>query len=622
MTHLIITFLASTMMLVNSGNGMLFREVYPLIDLHVYTNDDRMEYDFIVKPGGDITHIHIMCPGFLQTGINDAGHLELETETIRIIHQRPTCYQIVNGNILKITGTFIRIGKNDFGFSVGEYLPEYDLIIDPVVFMEFSTYLGGAGAENQNIRQGSIAVDDTGFVYVCGTTTSVNFPTRYALQPRHGGGTAILPQDVFVSKLSPNGSHLVYSTFLGGKKDDFGMSLVLDNTNHAYITGFTYSDNFPTLAAFQPAFVADTSAFVSKLHPAGNKLVYSTYLGETAVSLGMAIAVDADGSAYVAGVTQDNGFPTVNPFQGLHAGPTKNDAFVSRFNLTGKDLIFSTLMGGSERDTVLTLAIDDTGCSYIAGVTDSPDFPTMNAFQTTGGITGNDGFVAKLDTAGNNLVFSTYLGGSRLDQIYGLAVDAVHNVYLTGNTESDDYPTIHAFQKTLGGSLISKNGFITKMNAAGDDLVYSTYLGGSQTDTSFCIALDTAGNACVAGFTQSTDFPTFLALFKTFGGNYDAFVTKLNATGDTLVYSTYFGGLYFESAMGIAVDLHGDVYFTGGTTDDVFPTKNAFQDVYGGGFYDAYVAKLSFMDPVPAAPIFLTCLLIMSFVLLLIKKRI
>jgi hypothetical protein len=338
-------------------------------------------------------------------------------------------------------------------------------------------------------------------------------------------------------------------------------------------------------------------------------LTYATYLGGNASDRGQAIAVDANGNAYVTGTTSSNNFPTVNPLQAaLHAGAPVADVFVAKLNAAGSALVYSTYLGGSGGDVGYGIAVDGLGNAYVTGSTDSTDFPTANPLQATNhGVFNPNAFVAKLNAAGNALVYSTYLGGSGGDVGYGIAVDGAGNAYVTGSAFSTDFPTANPLQASNHNAHGVGNAFVAKLNAAGSALVYATYLGGSggstggmspifSGDTGNGIAVDGAGNAYVTGETNSTNFPTTAGAFQTaLNGFGDAFVTKLNVAGNALVYSTYLGGSRFggESGNGIAVDGAGNAYVTGLTTSTDFPTQNALQTQNRAGGSTAFVAKLN-----------------------------
>ena len=387
---------------------------------------------------------------------------------------------------------------------------------------------------------------------------------------------------------------LVYSTYLGGSGPDAGIGIAVDASGKAYVTGETSSLDFPTMNASQPASAGGGDAFVSKLNAAGSALVYSTYLGGSGSDAGTGIAVDGLGNAYVTGQTRSTTFPTTSgAFQTSFGGGFSN-AFVSKLNAGGSALAYSTYLGGSRFDLGSGIAVDASGNAYVTGQAGSTNFPiTSGAFQTSLRGSG-DAFVSKLSAAGSALVYSTFLGGSGFDLGLGVAVDASGNAYVTGETLSSDFPTTSgALQTSFGGGY--SDAFVSKLNAAGSALVYSSYLGGRGGDQGSGIVVDASGDAYVTGLTDSADFPTVDPLQPRYGGGGNVFVTKLNAAGSALVYSTYLGGRGGDLGSGIAVDASGNTYLTGSTGSPDFPTVNPFQPAKAGAVFafDAFVAKIS-----------------------------
>jgi hypothetical protein len=344
-----------------------------------------------------------------------------------------------------------------------------------------------------------IAVDSAGNAYVTGNTVAVTFPTTPgAFQTSFGGGSCGTPpntfacSDAFVLKLNPAGSELVYSTFLGGRGDDSGNSIAVDAAGNAYVTGSTASTNFPTVAPLQPVFAGGTcglapntfqcaEAFVAKLNSTGSALLYSTYLGGSAGDLGSGIAVDTSGNAYITGSTDSTNFPTVSPLQAVPGG--SGDAFVAKLNAAGSALLYSTYLGGNFADSGSGIAVDSSGNAYVTGSTSSTNFPTANPLHAAPGGSG-DAFVAKLNATGSALMYSTYLGGSGIDQGSGIAVDSSGNAYITGSTDSRNFPTVNSIQAVFSGDTCLNTAdsspcfdvFVAKLNAAGSALAYSTYL--------------------------------------------------------------------------------------------------------------------------------------------------
>jgi hypothetical protein len=578
-----------------------YREIYPGIDLVYYGNQRQLEYDFVVAPGADPKKIALRFQGADKLEIDAEGDLVLHTAGGNIRQHKPIVYQEIDGTRQEIAGSYVRKGANRVGFHVATYDRSRPLIIDPLV-LSYSTYLGGSF--NDSVT--SIAVDSAGNAYVTGIAQSTDFPTtpgsfqptsggtstfvtstfvtklnpagsalvystylsndffsagiaidadgnayitgsasadfpttQGAFQPNFGGGT-----DAFLAKLNPAGSALVYSTYLGGTQFDGGSKIAVDAAGNAYVTGMTRSIDFPTANAFQPSYAGSSSssdAFVAKVNPTGTVLVYSTYLGGAAFDEGTGIAVDMGGNAYVTGSTSSADFPTTaGAFQPAFGGT--RDTFVAKLTPAGS-LVYSTYLGGSAGEYGNAVAVDDEGNVYVAGSTQSRNFPTTaGAFQRAFSdgfdpiciCVAADAFVTKLDPTGSNLVYSTYLGGNATDRAFGIAVDSARDVYVTGAAASANFPTtVGAFQPSYRGG--SFDAFVTKLDRTGSALVYSSYLGGSFQDAGLGIAVDAARNVYVAGGTgfehpNSNDFPTTPGAFqRTPGGRltrFNAFVAK------------------------------------------------------------------------------------------------
>jgi hypothetical protein len=347
--------------------------------------------------------------------------------------------------------------------------------------------------------------------------------------------------------------------------------------------------NFPEASGSRTGNPSGVDVYVAKLSPAG-KLLYITYLGGSGDDRGYGIAVDSSGAAVVAGWTYSTNFPVVNGAQPRLGGG--RDGFVAKLNAAGNALVFSTYLGGSGADSGNAVALDPQGNIYVAGETDSTNFPVLNGFQTQIGGR-QDAFLAKFSGAGTKL-YGTYLGGVGDDRATAIAVDASGNAYITGSTFSTNLPVASAFQPKLGGG---QDAFAAKIGPTGSALIYSTYLGGSGGTISAPeigngIAVDSAGCAYIAGTTSSSNFPTSNPLKSSLSGSQDAFVLKLSASGNALVYSTYLGGSSIDMAMAIAVDSTGRAYVAGYTASTDFPTISAVQSTYAGG-YDAFIAVLT-----------------------------
>ena len=395
----------------------------------------------------------------------------------------------------------------------------------------YSTFIGGSGAEEGL----GLAVDSSGNAFVAGRTQSTNYPTTAgAFDTSANGG-----EEVFVTKLNPTGSALVYSTYLGGSGSDQSRALSIDVAGNAFIVGNTSSSSFPTTAgAFDTSINGSTDAFVTQLNAAGSALIYSTFLGGSSGETGLAIAVDTSGDAVVTGYTSPGtpNFPTTaGAFDETHNGSF--DLYVTKLNSTGSALTYSTFIGGSGLEQVFDIALDAAGNAFITGETENGTYPTTpGAFDTTYGGSIRDAFVTKLNSTGSALTYSTFLGGSSVDQAYGIVLDPSGNAFITGRMESANYPTTAgAYDTTHNGS---RDAVVTQLNAAGSALIYSTFIGaGTFVDEGLGIALDSSGNVFITGLTANTTFPTTAGAFDTtYNGAVDAIVAKLGdavAPGDT-----------------------------------------------------------------------------------------
>ncbi|MGD2084661.1 MAG: SBBP repeat-containing protein [Candidatus Aminicenantes bacterium] len=570
---------------IQTSKAVLYKDLYNGIDLKVYGVEKQVEYDWIVKSGADPGKISFEYKDVKTATIDNEGNLVIETIFGKLMHKRPVSYQLIEGKKVLVESTFTKIGENNYGFKVEKYNRDYELIIDPMVCPIYSTYLGGSGSD---IGWG-IAVDSDGYTYVTGYTGSTDFPIENAYQETLAGN-----MDVFVTKLSPLDGCPVYSTYIGGSNSDKGLDIVVDSNGCAYVTGSTSSTDFPTTNAYQGTLKGVSDAFVAKLSSGGNSLVYSTYLGGYSSESGNGITVDSDGKTYVTGSTSSSNFPTANAYQQTFAGNW--DAFVTKLTPGGNELEYSTYLGGSDMDNGNGITVDSHGSAYVTGLTSSSsNFPTKNPYQDTFGGGDEDAFVTKFSPTGKYLLYSTYLGGSRAEEGWRIELDRHENAYVAGDTSSEDFPTNNAFQETHGGSY---DAFVTKLSTAGDDLVYSTFLGGTGYDNGYGIAVDHSGSAYITGLTRSSSFPVVNAYQETYAGGQDAFVTKLTPSGNALSYSTFLGGSSSEEGNDIAVDSSKNATVTGQTNSADFPTHNACQNSLVEG-QDAFAARFCSCDSEP-----------------------
>ncbi|MCS1350056.1 SBBP repeat-containing protein [Mechercharimyces sp. CAU 1602] len=575
----------------SAADKVTYNEVWRGIDLVFSGNEEHLKYDVMVQPGARLDQIRFRYENAEGIALNEQGDLVVYQREGILREGRPVSFQWTEREKIDVPTRFQLCPDGSIGFEVGEaYDPTKGLVIDPVVF--YSTYLGG----NSTDVGAGIAVDSARNAYVTGTTFSANFPiTTGAFQTINAGNG-----DVFVSKFNVNGSSLVYSTLIGGSNQDNGFSIAVDGSFNAYVTGETSSTNYPvTPSAFQTVNAGFQDAFVSKVNVDGSSLVYSTYLGGNFTDAGFGITVDETNNAYVTGSTASTSFPTTTgAFQTVFGGII--EAFVTKLNGTGSALAYSTFLGGAGTGFGRGIVLDNNNQAFVTGQTTSTNFPiTTNSFQTMfGGAT--DAFITGLNVSGSALVYSTYLGGVDIDVGRGIDLDSAGNAYVTGNTSSTNFPTTpNAFQLTLLGS---SGAFVTKLNTAGTDLIYSTYLGGSSDERGTGIGVDSFGAAWVTGFTNSTDFPITSDAFQdSLAGGRDAFVTQVSFSGQGLSFSSYLGGTSDDLGDDVAIDSLESAYFTGETRSINFPvTLAAFQSQFGGGSDDAFITKVGQLTSVGA----------------------
>ncbi|MBX3084948.1 MAG: SBBP repeat-containing protein [Anaerolineae bacterium] len=564
--------------------GIAYRNVYAGIDLQYDGHEGRLKGTYTVAAGVDPSVIRWRYEGNAGLSVDEkTGDLLIALANGSVLREvAPTAWQEKAGKREAVETRYVVDGKG-VRFEVGVYDARMPLVIDPT--WQYSTFLGGSGVD----RGSDIAVDDLGSVYVTGSTSSPNFPSINAFQPIRATGV-----DAYIIKLAPSGTSIVYSTYLGGNSDDHGTAIAIDSLGNAYVTGSTPSTDFPTQNPFQAHHgSALWNAFVTKLSAAGNSLIYSTYLAGSDDDNGNDIAVDSSGAAYAVGIVTSVDFPTYNALQGSYGGGVR-DGYVTKFSPTGDTVVYSTYLGGNGDDEALGIAVDSDNNAYVTGITNSSNFPTHTPFQAS--LLGNsDIFVTKLLANGTQLAYSTYLGGNATENGRAIAVDGNHNVYITGSTGSANFPLANAIQTTHYGGDFDSDGFVTKLAADGASLVYSTYLGGSQSDLGLGIAVDGVGNTYVTGETSSENFPSFYGFQTAIAGSFgmpDVFVSKLIPSGTSFVYSGYFGGSGNDEGHGIAVDTDGNAYITGITPSIDFPIRNALQPIYGGWEYDGFITKI------------------------------
>jgi hypothetical protein len=585
-----------------------YRNVLPGVDMVYHGNQGQLEYDFVVAPAIDPATIRLRYSGMDRAEHDPVtGDVRLHTGAGVVTLRRPVLYQETGADRVEVAGAYVLTrgtGWTDLSFAVGEYDRRRPLVIDPIV--SYATYLGS----NRGDSATAVAVAADGSAYVTGSTGFANFPTTAgAFQPQSSHTAA--GSEVFVSKLAPDGQTLVYSTYLGGSTYDNGFGIAVDAAGSAYVTGYTGSPDFPLVNSLQAYAGGGGDVFVSKLTPDGSGLVYSTFVGgsnptdSNSWDWGEAIAVNHLGQAYVTGRTGSDDFPIRNAAQATYGGDYA-DAFVLKLAADGGSLLYSTFLGGSDRDGAYGIAVvPGTSAVFVVGTTASVDFPSLDALQAYAG--DGDAFVTRLSGAGA-ISFSSHFGGQYEDIAEAVAVDASRRPVIVGRTYSDDLPIRRAFQTYPDcTSFGCQNAFVTRLAPSGQAIGFSSYLGGSDMDVATAVAIDAAGDIYIAGQTYSSDFPLANPVQHCSAGrfrftiNSDAFVTRLStqAAAPAVAFATCLGGGANELANGIALDAESGIILAGVAGAGLPTTAGSFQPVLRKGNnpdpannLDAFVAKL------------------------------
>jgi len=574
---------------VSNFRKIVFAGLYDNINLIYSVVNERLKYEFIVNSYSDPNLIRLTYEGVKALSLDDEGNLIISTVVGDLMDEAPYIYQTKNGKQHPVAGHYVLFDLNTVGFEVEDYDITLPLIIDPE--LRYSTFVGGSGVAGSALEYGrtivvdangdvhvtghtksadfpttaggydtsfngghdvfvfklnsdgsmllystfvgggsidwgyGIAVDDSGNAYVAGSTSSSNFPTTAGAYDTSFNGMV----DVFVFKLNPDGSTLLYSTFVGSGSSEDGRVIAVDTTGNAYVTGETSSPAFPTTAgAYDNSYNGAWDGFVFKLTSNGSTLLYSTFVGGSSGDAGLSIAIDSSNNTYIAGQTSSSGFPTTaSAYDTSFNGGS--DGFVLKLNSAGSTLLFSTFVGGTSSEYRFEVAVDASGNMYVSGDTFSSDFPTTVSAYDASHNGGLDVFVFKLNYTGSTLIYSTFLGGVNDELGRGIAIDLSGNAYVTGDTDSSDFPTTaNAYDTSNNGG---RDVFVLKLNSAGSMLLYSTFVGGTSTEYGTSIALDSSLNAYVTGETMSSNFPTTAGAYDTsYNGGYDIIAFKLNMT--------------------------------------------------------------------------------------------
>ena len=583
-------------------DGIRYRNLWPGIDLALSLDGNQLKYEFHVSPGADPGQIRWTYEG-AETSLTTNGEVEITTPLAGFRDGRPWAYQVDGGASRSVEAAY-RLSEpsrkmsepsrrsalprntliqpndaGDYGFRLGPYDATKPLVIDPAVPV-YAGFLGGSG-------------QDEGHAYLVGTTRSpgAEFPVTAGPQTELAGQA-----DVFVAKVDPSGTKLVFAGYLGGTGLDEGADIALDDEGNIYVTGLTWSEDFPVTVGPDLTYNGRMDAFVAKISPDGGKVFYCGFLGGVQQDEGLGIAVDRHGNAYLAGRTQSPAatFPAAGgPDLSYNGGNA--DGFVAKVNAEGTQLVYAGYIGGALFDVASAVAVDDDGHAYITGYTNS----TQDSFPVSGGPMqtwsgSEDAFLTKVSANGKELVYSRFLGGLGAERGTAIALDASGNVYLAGSTTSrasSSLPVTVGPSLELGGL---RDALVAKIGPDGSQIIYAGYIGGAADDRATSIAVDGLGNAYVGGVTLSeqTSFPVLAGPGLRYRGGREGFVAKVAASGAALHYAGYFGGSGNESVNGIAVDRHGLAYVAGSsnTSNPTFPVVGP--DLTPNGGSDAFVAKI------------------------------
>jgi hypothetical protein len=590
--------------------AVVYRDLYPGIDMRFHGDNRQLEYDLIVNPGIDPSQVQLAYEGVDGLRVTETGDLEVRVQGGTILQKKPVVYQDIEGKRVSVDGKFKVLDSHllAYSFEVAAYNKNASLVIDPPLM--YSTFLGGSlddgtlgpYAGHPSALNLDIAVDSSGNAYVTGTTTSLDFPIT-------GGPTYAAAGDGFVAKLNATGSSLLCATYFGGSGYDEGHAIALDSFGNAYVTGVTESADFPLTIGVVDTTFAFAEAHVSKFNSSCAP-VYSTYLGgDLGGDWSHDIAVDGSGNAYVTGGTTSIDFPTTfGAYDESFNGPASGiDAYVVKLNATATALLYSSFLGGNADENGWGVFVDGSGKIYVVGETASTDLLTPGGYDS--GYNGMiDGFMVKIDPAGGgvgDLLYSTYLGGVGDDIVTAVVADGAGRAYIAGRVTSIDFPT------TAGAyDMVHNGGFqdevLVKLNPSATGLasfVYSTFLGGSGDDDGHNLVVDGSGNIYTSGGTTSVDFPTTVdAISGTFGGVTDAYVVKLRPDGlgaADLKFATYLGGSADDRSHGVDVDALGNIYVTGRTSSPFPVTPGAYDTTYNGGPFDVFVTKIGVACDLP-----------------------
>ena len=558
---------------VKSYRKITYQNLYPEIDLVFYSSEQGMKYDFIVKPGGNIADIQLNYKDVQHLRLLKDGSLQIKNPLGTLTEGKPFTYQ----NDKQEIKSNYKVKGRTVSFEVQHYDKTKNLTIDPSIV--WATYYGGNGDDQGN----AVATDKDGNVYLAGYTYSSDGIASGGFQNTYGDY-----RDAFLVKFSSSGQRL-WATYYGGSGEEYGYAVTVDKDGNIYLAGSTYSSDGIASGGFQNIFAGFIDTFLVKFSSSGQRL-WATYYGGSEEEYGTALTTDKDGNVYMAGITKS--------YYGIASGGFLNthdyyfeDAFLVKFNSSGQRL-WATYYGEYSADYGYAVAVDKDGNVYLAGYTFNSRRIASGGFQNTYGGNG-DAFLVKFSASGQRL-WATYYGGTGGEDGYAVATDKDGNVYLAGSTGSTSGIASGGFQNTYGGG--TQDAFLAKFNSSGERL-WATYYGGSGEDKVRALAIDKNGSVYMVGTTKSPNGIASGGFQNTLSGFNDAFLVKFSSTGQRL-WATYYGGSDGgEYGNAVTADKDGNVYMSGYTDSSDGIASGGFQNTFGG-YYDAYLCKISDKEPV------------------------
>lgn len=568
----------------HSYHKITYKEVYPDIDWVLYVSGNKVEYDFVVRPGGRVADIKLQYSGATQLNVNNDGSLTATTPMGSVTEAAPVAFQQADN---KPVASSFSLDNNVLSFLAGDY--KGTLVIDPV--LEWGTYYGGLGDD----RTTAIETDAAGNVYIGGGTTSLdNMVTSGAFQEIYGGASGTVAMgDAFIAKFDEAGNCL-WATYYGGELEDRGIDLALDEvTSHLYLAGATKSTaGIATPTGHQAQHGGDLDAFIAKFDLSGERVWASYYGGSDAEGLvyGIGVCSDPNGNVFLVGETSStDNIATPGAYQ-----LTKNsgrDAFVAKFDSSGTRQ-WGTYLGGEGHDDGMKISSDANGNAYIVGNTSSTQNIATPGSQQSEYSGDTDGFVFKLDGAGT-MQWSTYIGSTGFESMNAMTTEPSGTIYITGTTTSiNNLSTTGSFQTAYGGG--PTDGFFAKYDADGQ-LAWASYLGGADIDEAQSVVVDGMGNFYLSGYTISpTGFATPDAYMDTlYNGTSESYIVKFDPNAQQ-TWGTYIGGSGYEIGGLIALSDNQNLYLAGITTSAAgIASGSAYQANYGGGASDVFLTKMN-----------------------------